>query len=68
MGGEDFSAYQAVTPGTFVFVGAGNGAEGITAPHHHPRFTVDEDALENGVKMHVNVALWLLGVEKGGGA
>ena len=68
MGGEDFSAYQAVTPGTFVFVGAGNGAEGISAPHHHPRFTVDEDALENGVKMHVNVALRLLEAEKGGEA
>jgi metal-dependent amidase/aminoacylase/carboxypeptidase family protein len=45
MGGEDFSAYQQVTPGTFLFVGAGNKEKGISAPHHHPRFTVDEDAL-----------------------
>ncbi len=68
MGGEDFSAYQQVTPGTFVFVGAGNEAKGITAPHHHPRFTVDEDALENGVKMHVNTAFRLLDEESGGEA
>ncbi len=68
MGGEDFSAYQRVVPGTFVFVGAGNEAKGITYPHHHPRFTVDEDALENGVKMHVNVAFGLLDKETGGGA
>ncbi len=68
MGGEDFSAYQRVVPGTFVFVGAGNEAKGITYPHHHPRFTVDENALENGVKMHVNVAFGLLDKETGGGA
>jgi metal-dependent amidase/aminoacylase/carboxypeptidase family protein len=67
MGGEDFSACQRVVPGTFVFVGAGNEAKGITYPHHHPRFTVDEDALENGVKMHVNVAFGLLEKETGVG-
>jgi amidohydrolase len=67
MGGEDFSAYQRVVPGTFVFVGAGNEVKGITYPHHHPRFTVDEDALENGVKMHVNAAFGLLEVKNGGG-
>ncbi len=66
MGGEDFSAYQQVTPGTFLFVGAGNEEKGIAAPHHHPRFTVDEDALEDGVKMHVNTAFRLLDAETGG--
>ena len=66
MGGEDFSAYQQVTPGTFLFIGAGNEEKGITAPHHHPRFTVDEDALEDGVKMHVNTAFRLLEAETGG--
>ena len=66
MGGEDFSAYQQVTPGTFLFIGAGNEEKGITAPHHHPRFTVDEDALEDGVKMHVNTAFRLLDAETGG--
>jgi amidohydrolase len=68
MGGEDFSAYQQVTPGTFVFIGAGNEEKGITAPHHHPRFTVDEDALLIGVKMFVNTAFGLLDAKTGGGA
>jgi amidohydrolase len=66
MGGEDFSAYQQATPGTFLFIGAGNEEKGITAPHHHPRFTVDEDALDDGVKMHVNTAFRLLDAETGG--
>jgi amidohydrolase len=66
MGGEDFSAYQQVTPGTFLFVGAGNEEKGITAPHHHPRFTVDEDALGKGVKMFVHTTFKLLAAETGG--
>jgi amidohydrolase len=68
MGGEDFSAFQQVTSGTFVFVGAGNEEKGITAPHHHPCFTVDEDSLENGLKVHVSAAFKLLEARDGGGA
>ncbi|MFD2369008.1 M20 family metallopeptidase [Brevibacillus sp. GCM10020057] len=56
MGGEDFSAFQQKAPGCFFFVGAGNQAKGIAYPHHHPRFTIDEDALEVGVKMFVHAA------------
>jgi metal-dependent amidase/aminoacylase/carboxypeptidase family protein len=60
MGGEDFSAYQDKVPGTFFFVGAGNAAEGIVYPHHHPRFTVDEAALSIGVKSFVLAVLEFL--------
>lgn len=60
MGGEDFSAYQQKTPGTFFFVGAGNTAKGIVYPHHHPRFTVDEDAFPIGVKAFVSAVFKLL--------
>ncbi|MEJ8547028.1 amidohydrolase [Brevibacillus borstelensis] len=56
MGGEDFSAFQQKAPGCFFYVGAGNQEKGIVYPHHHPRFTVDEDALEVGVKIFVNAA------------
>lgn len=56
MGGEDFSAFMQKAPGCFFYVGAGNREKGITYPHHHPRFTIDEDALEVGVKMFVNAA------------
>ena len=65
MGGEDFSAYGQRVPAAFYLVGAGNEGRGITAPHHHPRFTIDEDALEIGLKMHLAVATRVLG--EGGG-
>lgn len=60
MGGEDFSAYQQKVPGTFFFVGAGNQEKGIVYPHHHPRFTVDEDALPIGIKAFVSAVFKLL--------
>lgn len=56
MGGEDFSAFQQKAPGCFFYIAAGNKEKGITYPHHHPRFTIDEDALEVGVKVFVNAA------------
>jgi amidohydrolase len=65
MGGEDFSALQQKAPGAFFWVGAGNEEKGITYPHHHPRFTIDEDALPYGVKMFLNATFKLLnGVTK----
>lgn len=45
MAGEDFSFYLEKVPGCFFFVGAGNAEAGITAPHHHPRFDIDERAI-----------------------
>jgi amidohydrolase len=60
LGGEDFSALQQEAPGTFFWVGAGNEEKGIIHPHHHPRFTVDEDAFSYGMKMFVNAAFKLL--------
>ena len=61
MGAEDFSAYQSVVPGTFFNVGAGNVDKGITYPHHHPKFTVDEDALPVGVESFVGIVLKTMG-------
>lgn len=43
MGGEDFAYYLQQVPGAFVFVGTKNEAKGLTAPHHNPQFTFDED-------------------------
>ncbi|MFT9846840.1 M20 family metallopeptidase [Aneurinibacillus sp. REN35] len=57
MGGEDFSAFQQHVPGTFFYVGAGNKQKGIIHPHHHPKFTIDEDALTTGVNLFVRIAL-----------
>ncbi|MEI2397973.1 amidohydrolase [Paenibacillus phytohabitans] len=60
MSGEDFSAYQQKVPGTFVNIGAGNPDKGIVFPHHHPKFTFDESALETGVRLFVRAADKLL--------
>jgi amidohydrolase len=61
MGGEDFSYYTQEKPGAYLWLGAGNEAKGITAGHHHPRFTVDEDALPYGVEILHRATLKLLG-------
>ncbi|MFD1252465.1 N-acyl-L-amino acid amidohydrolase [Devosia equisanguinis] len=60
MPGEDFSAFGQVAPSCFILVGAGNRAKGITAAHHDARFDIDEDALDNGVRLSVNALLALL--------
>ncbi|MBE7104930.1 amidohydrolase [Bacillus cereus] len=54
MAGEDFSAFLQKAPGTFFFIGAGNEEKGIVYPHHHPRFTIDEDALPIGMEVFVS--------------
>lgn len=53
MAGEDFSSYLQQTPGCFLLIGAGNKEKGIIYPHHHPRFAIDEDALDIGVRIFV---------------
>jgi amidohydrolase len=64
MGGEDFSAYQAKVPGSFFFIGARNEERGITNPHHHECFDLDERALDSGTRIFVAAATEMLG---GGG-
>ncbi|WP_134700976.1 M20 family metallopeptidase [Ammoniphilus sp. YIM 78166] len=60
MGAEDFSAFMQDTPGCYFFIGAGNEEKGIVYPHHHPRFTIDEDALEMGVRIFVHAVFKIL--------
>ena len=57
MGGEDFSAYLGNIPGCYIIVGSGNKERGIVYPQHHPRFDIDEQAMEYGVRLFVYVAL-----------
>jgi amidohydrolase len=54
---EDFAYFLREAPGAFVFVGAGNTARGITAPHHAPQFDIDESALPIGTELLVRIAL-----------
>ncbi len=57
MGGEDFSAYGAVAPAVFFWVGTGNDELGTSFPHHHPRFDIDEAALRDGIAVFARTAL-----------
>ena len=57
MGGEDFSAYSAVAPSAFLWVGSGNDQLETTFPHHHPRFDIDDAALRDGIAVLARTAL-----------
>jgi amidohydrolase len=57
MGAEDMSEFMTGVPGCYFFVGARNEAEGITFPHHHPRFNYDERAMVTGAALMAAVAL-----------
>ena len=63
MGGDDFSAYQQKVPGVYFMVGAGSEDAGATYPHHHPRFTIDETAMENAIAVFVQVTRDLLSAD-----
>ncbi len=57
-GSEDFSFFQKLVPGLFVFVGTcpeGSDA-GQAAPNHSPRFFVDEASLLVGVRTLAHLA------------
>lgn len=62
MGGEDFSEFTSHNgiPGALVFVGTGNPSVGSDKPHHNACFTIDEDTLLTGVRLHVFTALEFL--------
>lgn len=59
-GGEDFSAVLARVPGNFFFLGARNDERGINAPHHNPRFDIDERCLPQGVAILCDAAARIL--------
>lgn len=60
MGAEDASYFLQAAPGAYVFVGAGNSTKGMTAPHHSPRFQIDEDALPLSVALMSASAIEML--------
>ena len=58
MGSEDFSFFQRLAPGLFIFVGVvPHGTDPrTTAPNHSPRFYVDEACLVLGVRSLAQLA------------
>jgi len=53
MGAEDFSHMLEKKKGAYVFVGAGEK----TAPLHHPQFDFNDDLLNVGAELFVNMAM-----------
>ncbi|MGM7700167.1 M20 family metallopeptidase [Pseudalkalibacillus sp. Hm43] len=51
MGGEDFGYYLQHVPGSFAFVGAKDPNADDVAPHHHPKFMIDERSLPIAAKL-----------------
>jgi amidohydrolase len=58
MGSEDFSFFQRVSPGLFIFLGVvPAGTNPLTAaPNHSPRFFIDESSLVVGVRALAQLA------------
>ena len=54
---EDFAYFLNERPGAFAFIGAGNVARGIIAPHHTREFDIDESALAVGAELLVRIAI-----------
>ncbi|WP_427019257.1 M20 metallopeptidase family protein (plasmid) [Pseudarthrobacter sp. P1] len=54
---EDFSAYSNKIPGCFIFLGGGDESQGYPYQNHHPKFDIDESALQAGTKAEVQIAL-----------
>ena len=59
-GAEDFAAYSEIVPASMQFIGVHNERYGEAYPLHHPKFKIDEEALQNGVNYFVNIAEKLL--------
>ncbi len=59
MTAEDMSEFLSRVPGCFFFIGSANAEKGLNAPHHNPRFDIDEDVLPLGVAVLAEAALTL---------
>ncbi len=57
MGGEDFAYFAERVPATFIHVGTGNEALGITAPWHNSKFNIDETGMKAGILSMCHFAL-----------
>jgi amidohydrolase len=56
MGGEDFAYYLQKVPGSFLRLGIRNPKKDAIYPWHHPKFTVDEDAIKIGSTVLAGIA------------
>ena len=60
MGSEDMASFLNRVPGCFILIGSANKAKKLDAPHHHPRFDIDEDVLPKAAALMAGAAVDLL--------
>ena len=60
MGGDDMSYFLREAPGSYILLGTANPDRGAVAPHHHPRFDIDEAALPIGARVLAELAVEFL--------
>ena len=53
MGGEDMAYFLEKAPGTFFFLSNPKEIDGVTYPHHNPKFDIDESLLYRGTALFV---------------
>lgn len=51
MGAEDMGFFMTDVPGMYFFVGAKDQTQDAYYPHHHPRFSIDEESLPLGAAL-----------------
>lgn len=61
MGSEDMAYFLQEVPGCFFFLGSANPEKGMNAPHHHPKFNIDEDVLPRAAALMAAAAVECLG-------
>jgi amidohydrolase len=57
---EDMAFMMQAIPGCYFFVGSANEAKGLNAPHHHPRFDIDENAMPRAAALLASATVDLL--------
>jgi carboxypeptidase Ss1 len=57
LGGEDFSRFLQIAPGTWYFLGTFNKKKGCIYPNHSSKFMVDEEVLKFGAASLAAIAL-----------
>ena len=60
MGCEEFSLYQELVPGLFIFIGNDKPGEEVV-PIHSPHYVFNDEILENGVRALCEISLWYTG-------
>ena len=60
MGSEDMAFMMEKVPGCYFMVGSANYDTGKNAPHHHPRFDIDESVLPKAAGLMASAAAQIL--------